>query len=123
MLLRARPQDMGTNDPSRALLNENFVNVRVDNDHRPDINSRYNVGGWPTTAFLTGHGGLIGGAGEIPIGAPLPKMSETLPGDTDPEYPMDPEEAEAPTPSEGTPSITSSDTTTSGDDKEPGEGK
>ena len=39
-----------------------FVAVRVDSDHRPDINARYNVGGWPTTAFLTGHGGFIGGA-------------------------------------------------------------
>ncbi|MDA0264293.1 MAG: DUF255 domain-containing protein [Chloroflexi bacterium] len=54
-------------DPEiHALLNENFVLVRVDNDHRPDINSRYNVGGWPTTAFLTGHGGLIGGATYLP---------------------------------------------------------
>ncbi|MQG34850.1 MAG: thioredoxin domain-containing protein [SAR202 cluster bacterium] len=54
-------------DPAvQALLNENFIMVRVDNDHRPDINSRYNVGGWPTTAFLTGHGGLIGGATYLP---------------------------------------------------------
>ena len=54
-------------DPEiQAILNENFVTVRVDNDHRPDINSRYNVGGWPTTAFLTGHGGLIGGATYLP---------------------------------------------------------
>ncbi|MDA1127388.1 MAG: DUF255 domain-containing protein [Chloroflexi bacterium] len=54
-------------DPEiQALLNENFVAIRVDNDHRPDINSRYNVGGWPTTAFLTGHGGLIGGATYLP---------------------------------------------------------
>ena len=54
-------------DPEvRDLLNEHFINIRVDNDHRPDINSRYNVGGWPTTAFLTGHGGLIGGATYLP---------------------------------------------------------
>ena len=38
----------------------------MDNDHRPDINARYNVGGWPTTAFLTPHGGLIGGATYLP---------------------------------------------------------
>ena len=31
-----------------------------------DINARYNVGGWPTTAFLTPHGGLIGGATYLP---------------------------------------------------------
>ena len=34
-----------------GLINERFVPVRVDNDHRPDVNSRYNMGGWPTTAF------------------------------------------------------------------------
>ena len=48
------------------IINEHFVPVRVDSDHRPDINVRYNVGGWPTTAFLTGHGGLIGGATYLP---------------------------------------------------------
>jgi len=54
-------------DPEvQDLLNEHFVTIRVDNDHRPDINARYNVGGWPTTAFLTGHGGLIGGATYLP---------------------------------------------------------
>ena len=50
----------------QALVNDNFVAVRVDNDHRPDVNARYNVGGWPTTAFLTAHGGLIGGATYLP---------------------------------------------------------
>ncbi len=38
-----------------------FVAVRVDADRRPDINERYNLGGWPTTAFLTPHGDLLGG--------------------------------------------------------------
>ncbi len=64
-------------DPEvQALLNENFVPVRVDNDHRPDINSRYNVGGWPTTAFLTGHGGLIGGALSLPPDQFIAMISE-----------------------------------------------
>ena len=45
-----------------ALVNRPFVAVRVDNDQRPDINSRYNMGGWPTTAFLTGDGDVITGA-------------------------------------------------------------
>ena len=54
-------------DPDvQSLLARSFVAVRVDNDHRPDINARYNVGGWPTTAFLTPHGGLIGGATYLP---------------------------------------------------------
>ena len=45
---------------------ENFVPVQVDNDHRPDVNARYNVGGWPTTAFLTPHGGYMAGATYLP---------------------------------------------------------
>ncbi|MCH7736750.1 MAG: thioredoxin domain-containing protein [Chloroflexi bacterium] len=64
-------------DPEvQDLLNEHFVTVRVDNDHRPDINSRYNVGGWPTTAFLTGHGGLIGGATYLPPEQLISMISE-----------------------------------------------
>ena len=50
----------------QSILARGFIAVRVDNDHRPDINARYNVGGWPTTAFLTPHGGLIGGATYLP---------------------------------------------------------
>ena len=58
------------------LLAGNFIAVRVDNDHRPDINSRYNVGGWPTTAFLTPHGGLVGGATYLPPDQFLAMLSE-----------------------------------------------
>ncbi len=47
-----------------AIVNENFVAVKVDRDERPDIDSRYQVavqavsgqGGWPLTAFLTPDG-------------------------------------------------------------------
>jgi len=49
-------------DPAvAALIADRFVPVRVDTDHRPDINERYNLGGWPTTAFLTADGALITG--------------------------------------------------------------
>jgi uncharacterized protein YyaL (SSP411 family) len=49
-------------DPEVALLvAARFVPVRVDTDRRPDINERYNLGGWPTTAFLTHDGALITG--------------------------------------------------------------
>ena len=48
------------------LVNGSFIAIRADTEHRPDINARYNVGGWPTTAFLTGHGGFIGGATYLP---------------------------------------------------------
>jgi len=44
----------------------NFVPIRVDTDKRPDINRRYNLGGWPTTAFLTPEGRLIGGGTYLP---------------------------------------------------------
>ena len=54
-------------DPDvQSVLSRGFIAVRVDNDQRPEINSRYNVGGWPTTGFLTPHGGLIGGATYLP---------------------------------------------------------
>jgi uncharacterized protein YyaL (SSP411 family) len=50
-----------------ALVAERFVPVRVDADHRPDINERYNLGGWPTTAFLTADGQLITGGTFIAV--------------------------------------------------------
>ena len=54
-------------DPQVAsFVNEHFTPIRVDTDHRPDINARYNVGGWPTTSFLTPHGGYIAGATYLP---------------------------------------------------------
>ncbi|MGR4065713.1 MAG: thioredoxin domain-containing protein [Vulcanimicrobiaceae bacterium] len=44
----------------------NYVPVRVDNDRRPDVNVRYNMGGWPTTAFLAPDGTLLTGGTYIP---------------------------------------------------------
>lgn len=41
------------------LLASRFVCIRVDTDERPDVNARYNAGGWPTTAFLTADGDPI----------------------------------------------------------------
>ena len=57
-------------------ISQNFVPVRVDNDHRPEINARYNVGGWPTTAFLTGHGGIVAGATYLPADQLLAMLLE-----------------------------------------------
>ena len=48
------------------LINREYVPVRVDNDVRPDINQRYNMGGWPTTAFLTASGDILTGATYMP---------------------------------------------------------
>jgi uncharacterized protein YyaL (SSP411 family) len=47
-------------------INDNFIPVRVDTDERPDVNERYNMGGWPTTAFLTPDGYLMTGGTYIP---------------------------------------------------------
>src|SRR5213076_2552631 len=65
------------------LINERYVPIRVDNDERPDVNRRYNMGGWPTTAFLTPDGEIVHGgtcparrdavisrAGRRPLGLP-----------------------------------------------------
>lgn len=49
-----------------AAINERFVPVRVDNDRRPDVNARYNMGGWPTTAFLSPDGSTLTGATYLP---------------------------------------------------------
>jgi len=47
-------------------VNRSFVPIRVDNDRRPDINARYNMGGWPTTAFLAPDGTTLTGGTYIP---------------------------------------------------------
>jgi len=49
-----------------AAVNEHFVPIRVDNDRHPDVNRRYNMGGWPTTAFLAAGGDPITGATYMP---------------------------------------------------------
>jgi len=48
------------------LIHEKYVPIRVDRDKRPDVDKRYNMGGWPTTAFLTPKGEVITGATYIP---------------------------------------------------------
>ena len=47
-------------------INDNFVPIKVDTDRRPDINERYNQGGWPTTVFLDCNGNIITGATYVP---------------------------------------------------------
>ncbi len=49
-----------------GLINEAFVPIRVDNDQRPDINARYNMGGWPTTVLLTPDGEILRGGTYLP---------------------------------------------------------
>ena len=42
-----------------SLLNTNFISIRVDTDQRPDIESRYRSGGWPTTSILLPTGEIL----------------------------------------------------------------
>lgn len=58
-----------------AYINQHFIPVRVDNDQRPDVNARYNMGGWPTTAFLSPDGEILAGATYIPP----EQMKEAMP--------------------------------------------
>lgn len=57
-----------------AILNRNFVPVKVDTDERPDIDAYYQsaashltgAGGWPLTCFTTSTGALFFAAGYVP---------------------------------------------------------
>jgi uncharacterized protein YyaL (SSP411 family) len=55
-------------------INEHFIPVRVDADMRPDIDSLYNQGGWPSTAILTPQGEVISGGTYIPPGEMLARL-------------------------------------------------
>ncbi len=43
-------------------INKDFIPVRVDTDREPDINTRYNMGGWPSTVFLTAERDVLTGS-------------------------------------------------------------
>ncbi len=62
------PQHTGTysNPEVQQRIAKDFVPIKVDNDRRPDINARYNMGGWPTTAFLTPDGETLYGETYVP---------------------------------------------------------
>ncbi len=50
----------GLADPEVVeLVQDSFVPVLVDAERRPDVNTRYGSGGWPTLAYLTPDGELI----------------------------------------------------------------
>ena len=56
-MLRGAYADPGVAD----LLDDRFVPIRVDADEHPDVADRYGLGAWPTTAFLTPDGQVLGG--------------------------------------------------------------
>ena len=45
-----------------ANINDGFVPVRVDADRNPRVRERYNMGGFPSTVFLTPEGDILTGA-------------------------------------------------------------
>ena len=47
-------------------VNRDFIPIRVDADREPDINTRYNMGGWPSTVFLTADRDVLTGATYMP---------------------------------------------------------
>ncbi len=61
-------------------INADFIPIRVDSDKRPDLNSRYNMGGWPTVAILDPQGELVTGGTYMPPGQLLSMLSTDLLG-------------------------------------------
>jgi uncharacterized protein YyaL (SSP411 family) len=55
-----------SDDENIALLNAYFIAVRADETQRPDINTRYNLNGWPTVAFMAPRGELLGATNYLP---------------------------------------------------------
>ena len=61
-----------------ARIQDQFIPIRVDADRRPDIADRYSLGGWPTTAFLTADGEVVGGGTFVAIERMLPILDRVL---------------------------------------------
>jgi len=47
-------------------INKHFIPIRADADREPDINIRYNMGGWPSTVFLTADRDVLTGSTYMP---------------------------------------------------------
>lgn len=56
------------------IVTERFIAVRVDTDHRPDVNERYNQGGWPTVAILDASGEVLVGRLYMPPHEAIPLL-------------------------------------------------
>jgi uncharacterized protein YyaL (SSP411 family) len=55
-----------SDDENTALLNAYFIAIRADDMQRPDVNTRYNLNGWPTIAFMAPEGELLGATNYLP---------------------------------------------------------
>ncbi len=58
---KSMEQDTYSDPDVVQIVEKEFIPIRVDHERRPEINTRYNMGGWPTTAFLTPGGEAITG--------------------------------------------------------------
>src|SRR5687767_3720976 len=76
------------NDATAAVMNDRFVNVKVDREERPDVDAIYmeavqamtGHGGWPMTVFLTADGEpFYGGTYFPPVGRQgMPSFTDLL---------------------------------------------
>jgi len=49
-----------------AIINHDYIPIRVDGDLRPDVNQRYNQNGWPSVVMLSSEGEILWGGVYIP---------------------------------------------------------
>ena len=71
-------------------INADFIPILIDADKRPDVDSRYNTGGWPTTAFLNAEGEVIEGHNFLTVEQmmmALQRVKARLAGDEAPSAP------------------------------------
>ncbi|GHO91291.1 thioredoxin domain-containing protein [Reticulibacter mediterranei] len=49
-----------------AIINHDYIPIRVDSDIRPDVNQRYNQNGWPSVVLLSSEGEILWGGVYVP---------------------------------------------------------
>jgi uncharacterized protein len=82
-------------DPRVAgLLTENFVAIEVDKDRRPDIDTRYRRGGWPTLAVLDADGEVLARWNHLEADELLRRLADVAQSYPDP--PVEDSPAESP---------------------------
>lgn len=67
-----------SDDEVIGFINANFIPIRVDADMRPDIDTLYNQGGWPSTAILTPDGEVISGGNYLESEELLARLRRAL---------------------------------------------
>lgn len=55
-----------SNEKIIDIVNRRYIPIQVDTDKRPDVNERYNMGGWPTTVVLDDKGKMLFGGTYFP---------------------------------------------------------